>query len=147
MSERIVNRYPVLNIQDAPTSGRIEFHQKAAPQLKGLWAAWKAKDLVKLILTFDGSFVPRFQRGSTTKLSNHSFGSAFDINYEWNQLKHTPCFKGIKGSVRELVAIANEYGFFWGGHFNSRRDGMHFEVAKILTESELQALATKLKTV
>jgi hypothetical protein len=33
--------------------------------------------------------------------------------------------------VRELVEIANEWGFYWGGHF-TRKDGMHFEIAKIL---------------
>jgi hypothetical protein len=38
---------------------------------------------------------------------------------------------GQHGSVRELVSIANEHGFFWGGHFDKRRDGMHFEVAVI----------------
>ncbi|MGH8628263.1 MAG: M15 family metallopeptidase [Gammaproteobacteria bacterium] len=30
-----------------------------------------------------------------------------------------------------MVPIANAFGFFWGGHF-SRRDGMHFEVARVL---------------
>jgi len=29
----------------------------------------------------------------------------------------------------KLVPIANELGFYWGGHF-TRRDGMHFELAK-----------------
>jgi len=43
-----------------------------------------------------------------------------------------PALVGQKGSVRELVPIANENGFFWGGHFNDRLDGMHFEIAKIL---------------
>jgi hypothetical protein len=38
---------------------------------------------------------------------------------------------GQKGCVRELVPIANEFGFYWGGHF-SRMDGMHFEIAKLL---------------
>jgi len=31
--------------------------------------------------------------------------------------------------VRELVASANELGFFWGGHFSQPKDGMHFEFA------------------
>lgn len=35
-----------------------------------------------------------------------------------------------KGSVRELVPIANEHGFYRGGHF-SRRDGMHVELAQL----------------
>jgi D-alanyl-D-alanine carboxypeptidase len=29
--------------------------------------------------------------------------------------------------VRELVEIAYQHGFYWGGHF-SPLDGMHFEV-------------------
>jgi hypothetical protein len=36
--------------------------------------------------------------------------------------------------VRELVPIANAFGFYWGGHFGAGRvDGMHFEVAKVLS--------------
>lgn len=84
-------------------------------------------DLRRLLFTFDGSFVPRYQRGSTKALSNHSWGTAFDVNYEWNQLGHTPAYRGQKGSVRELVPLANQHGWYWGGHFRSRPDGMHFE--------------------
>ncbi len=131
------------NITGAPSNGKMEFHRFAVPQLQGLWNAWQSKDLLKLILTFDGSFAPRFIRGSRTVLSNHAFGSAFDINYQWNKLSHIPALVGQKGSVRLLVPIANDYGFYWGGHFNSRKDGMHFEVAKILSSAELDALKAK----
>ena len=70
-------------------------------------------------------------RGSRTTLSNYAWGTAFDINVPWNARGTVPALCGEKGSVRELVAIANEHGFYWGGHF-SRRDGMHFEVARVL---------------
>lgn len=136
---------PQLNGVDmgGPTcSGKIKFHRLAVAQLQGMWAAWEAAGLLDRVLTYGGSFVPRFIRGSTHSLSNHTFGSAFDINVAWNQLGHEPAAKGQEGSVRELVPIANEYGFYWGGHF-SRRDGMHFEVSRILTQQELQALALK----
>jgi len=88
--------------------------------------------LLSKIFTWDGSFVPRFQRGSTTKLSNHAFGSAFDINAAFNPLGALPPLIEQKGSVRELVEIANANGFYWGGHFDSRKDGMHFEIAKLM---------------
>jgi len=29
------------------------------------------------------------------------------------------------------VSIAHDHGFYWGGHFAKRRDGMHFEVAEV----------------
>jgi peptidoglycan hydrolase-like protein with peptidoglycan-binding domain len=129
-------------------SGKMEFHQKASAQLQGLWKAWKAQDLVRFILTFDGSFVPRLIRGAPLvkdfrKLSNHAFGSAFDINANLNPLGTTPALISQKDSVRLLVPTANDYGFYWGGHFSTRKDGMHFEVAKILNATELAALATK----
>jgi len=113
-------------------SSAVSFHKLAAPQLRKLWSDWEKAGLMHLVLIWGGSFVPRFVRGSTKTLSNHAFGSAFDINMEWNRLNMLPALVGQKGSVRELVPIANENGFFWGGHFNDRLDGMHFEIAKIL---------------
>lgn len=108
------------------------FNRKAAPQLQALWAAWEKAGLLDRILTFDGSFVPRLIRGSQASLSCHAFGAAFDINAAFNPRDRIPATIDKKGSVRELVTIANAHGFFWGGHFRTRLDGMHFEVAKLL---------------
>jgi hypothetical protein len=83
------------------------------------------------VLIYDGSFVLRFVRGSRTTLSNHSFGSAFDINERYDKLSRRPAIVGQKGSIRELVPIANKWGFYWGGHYETRPDGMHFEIAFI----------------
>lgn len=116
---------------DIKGSDKVQFHKKAANQLVKLWQDWADAGLTNLVLTWGGSFVPRFIRGSRTELSNHAFGSAFDINVEWNLLGTMPALVGQKGSVRQLVTIANDNGFYWGGHF-ARLDGMHFEIAKIL---------------
>jgi hypothetical protein len=115
-----------------PSSGRMRFHRKAEEQLKSMWAAWEQAGLLALVLTYDGSYNARFIRGSRSVLSNHAYGSAFDINTRWNPLGAVPALAGEEGSVRELVSIANEHGFYWGGHFNNRPDGMHFEVARLL---------------
>lgn len=114
------------------SSGRMRFHKKGVEQLKSMWAAWEAAGLLELVLTYEGSYMARFIRGSRTTLSNHAYGTAFDINLQWNRLGQIPAAAGKHGSVRELVPIANEHGFFWGGHFKNRPDGMHFEVAKLL---------------
>jgi peptidoglycan hydrolase-like protein with peptidoglycan-binding domain len=119
-------------ISGAPASTSIRFHKRAADQVRDLWRAWEKAGLLDLVLTWDGSFTPRFVRGSTSVLSNHSFGTAFDINAAWNALGSRPPLVEQRGSVRELVQIANKYGFFWGGHFRDRADGMHFEVARDL---------------
>lgn len=118
-------------IQGASSSGAVRFHQLAAKQLQGLFRAWSKARVLDQVLTWDGAFVARFIRGSTTVLSNHAFGSAFDINAAFNRLGSEPAFPGEKGCVFELVSIAHDHGFYWGGHFDKRRDGMHFEVAEI----------------
>ena len=115
-----------------PSSGTLYFHRLAAEQLTNLWKAWEDEGLLDLVLTFDGGYAPRFIRGSTRVLSNHAFGTAFDINARWNGLGAVPALVGQEGSVRALVKVANRFGFYWGGHFKNRPDGMHFEVARIL---------------
>ncbi len=109
--------------------GKVPFHAKAADQLKALWTAWEEAGLLPLVNGWAGSWVPRFVRGSRVYLSNHAWGTAFDINVPWNALGAQPALVGQKGSVRKLVPLAHEHGFFWGGHFPGRPDGMHFEVA------------------
>jgi peptidoglycan hydrolase-like protein with peptidoglycan-binding domain len=118
-------------VRGAPSSGRVRFHRLVADQLERLWAAWDAAGLLARVLSWEGSFNARFVRGSRVNLSNHAFGSAFDINYNWNKLGQRPALVGERGSVRELVPIANDHGFYWGGHFANRPDGMHFEIAVI----------------
>ncbi|WP_203423108.1 M15 family metallopeptidase [Sinorhizobium sp. BG8] len=110
----------------------MRFHRAAERQLTALWLEWESSGLLDRILTYDGAYVPRFQRKSKTKLSNHAFGTAFDINAAFNPLGAEPALMGQKGCIRELVSIANKHGFYWGGHFLVREDGMHFEVAKLL---------------
>lgn len=118
-------------IAGAPESGKVRWHRAAAPQLLALWRAWEEAGLLHLVKTWDGSFVPRFVRGSRASLSNHCFASAFDINASFNSLGTRPALVGRAGSVRELVPLANQFGFFWGGHYNRRADGMHFEIARL----------------
>lgn len=119
-------------VAGAPASLKILFHRKAAGQLQALFAAWEGAGLTGRILSFDGAYNPRFVRGKAAEqsLSNHAFGTAFDINAEWNGLGREPAPGGAMGSVYELVPLANDHGFYWGGHFSKRRDGMHFEFAK-----------------
>lgn len=105
----------------------VPIHTAVAHSFLELWSAWGRAGLVEHVRTWNGSFVPRFIRGSSTTLSNHSWGTAFDLNARWNRLGTVPALRGEPGSVRDLVAIANDHGWYWGGHFK-RRDGMHFEI-------------------
>ncbi len=126
-------------------NGKVRCHQLAAPLLRKLFEAWEAADLLHLVMSYEGCFVPRYKRrqappgtgghsekksADVSALSNHSFGSAFDINFIDNQLGAVPALCGRRGSTRELVEAANGIGFFWGGHFGTQ-DGMHFEISKV----------------
>ena len=112
----------------------MRFHKACEYQLVKMFERFEKENLHTRILSFAGAFYPRFIRGSRSQLSNHSWGTAFDINVPQNGLGKKPAMIGEKGCVRELVQIANECGFYWGGHF-SRMDGMHFEIAKIINEN------------
>ncbi|MGI8542539.1 MAG: M15 family metallopeptidase [Aridibacter sp.] len=114
-----------------PPDNSIYFHKKGEEQLKAAFDEIEAKGLTNRIISWGGSFYPRMVRGSSTKLSNHSYGTAFDINVPQNYLNQKPAAIGQKGCLIELVPIFNKYGFFWGGHYNSRLDAMHFELAVI----------------
>lgn len=126
-------------------NGKVRCHKLAAPVWIELFKQWEKDDLLHLILSYAGCFVPRYKREqappgagghglrSSTEveeLSNHSFGSAFDINVTDNGFRSVPALCGRRGSTRELVASANRIGIYWGGHFRTQ-DGMHFEISQL----------------
>lgn len=117
-------------VEGAHSKGIVSFHRAGVDALKRTFEQWEAEGLIHLLRSWAGSFVPRFIRGSRTILSNHAYGTAFDINVPWNPLGARPALVGKPGSVRELVPIAQENGFAWGGHYRRRPDGMHFELVK-----------------
>jgi hypothetical protein len=122
--------------------GYVRCHSFAAEHIAALFEAWDKADLLHLIAVYEGCFVPRYKRkqspgdeaqperrsADVDQLSNHSFGSALDMNYEQNQFPAQPALCGEFGSTRELVEAASGLGFYWGGFFE---DGNHFELARI----------------
>jgi len=120
-----VNIPQLKNVKGAPKDCNIYVHKKAAEAIKAMFAEFETAGLLKYLLSWDGSFYPRMVRGSTKTLSNHTFGTAFDINARWNPLGVTPATG--TGTVEPLVEIANKHGFFWGGDYIKRADPMHFE--------------------
>jgi peptidoglycan hydrolase-like protein with peptidoglycan-binding domain len=123
-------------VYGAPKSGRVLWHQAAKDQLRGLFQAWEDEGLIHLVKSWAGSWNPRFVRGSRSVLSNHAHATAFDINVPGNRFGRRPALVGEEYSVRLLVPIAHEFGFWWGGHgwppSYERKDGMHFEVCRII---------------
>ena len=105
-------------------SGRFRTHKKAAPLFTALFQAWEQADLLHLIMSYEGCFVPRYKRNqapagsgghglleskNVPALSNHSFGSAFDIKLPDGETAHTACL-GF-GLERVVMALFKTHGF------------------------------------
>ena len=75
----------------------------------------------------DWGYCFRNIRGSSDKLSNHSSGTAVDLNAVDHPLGKSGTFPNEK--VPMIRALAKKYGMIWGGDFRSRPDEMHFEIA------------------
>lgn len=112
------------------STGNIAVNRLCVKQFVDFFNLVEKAKLISRIITFDGSWNPRFVRGSSTYLSNHAWGTAFDINAGYNPLGTIPKNIGQQGSVVELLDIATQCGFAWGGNMK-RPDGMHFEIAKL----------------
>lgn len=117
-------------VWDVPTELEIGFIPKKLycnkDMVEPLSKAFKAlidSGHVKELKTWDGCFNIRKKRGLASS-SLHSWGLAIDVNAFENGLNVTP--KLSPGFVKCFT----DNGFIWGGMFK-RKDGMHFELAKI----------------
>ena len=81
------------------------------------------RGFVKELKTWDGCFNIRKKRGLTS-MSLHSWGIAIDVNAAWNGLGKTPTLSA------GFVKCFTDAAFDWGGTW-TRKDGMHFQLAKI----------------
>jgi hypothetical protein len=121
---------PLGALAAAEGADKATFHRLVAPRFQELVEAWERAGVLQDVLTWNGSYAARFIRGSRVNLSAHAWASAFDVNIAHNRLGAEPAKLGQKGSVLRLVSIAEAHGFYWGGRF-SRKDGQHFELAKL----------------
>lgn len=114
------------NVLGVPKGCRVQVNVAASEPIQQLFSVWEQEGLLPLVLRWGGCWAPRYVRRSIGTLSSHAWGTAFDINAPWNGLGRVPAAIGSKGSVLPLVKVANQLGFWWGGHWD-RPDGMHFE--------------------
>lgn len=110
-----------------PILGNVTCNKLLFPQLRAALEEIVATGLADTIRPdeYAGCYYPRFIAGST-KLSNHAFGLALDLNTSTNG-------RGIPGDMdRTVVAIFKKWGFAWGGDWNYT-DPMHFEMNALVS--------------
>jgi hypothetical protein len=106
---------------------KIRCAEAVAPLIVGF-----CKDFNELIEPLDGGqlddwgYAFRMVRGTTDKLSNHSSGTAIDLNATKHPLGKVGTFPAEK--VPMIRALARKYGLFWGGDYQKRKDEQHFEI-------------------
>ena len=103
-----------------------EFHELIEPIDEGTFDDW--------------GYCYRMVRGDATKLSNHSSGTAIDLNATHHALGKIGTFPAEK--VPMIRALAKKYGLKWGGDYKNRKDEMHFEVE--VTHAKAKALISSL---
>jgi hypothetical protein len=75
----------------------------------------------------DWGYCYRMVRGTTDKLSNHSSGTAIDLNASKHPLGKAGTFPAEQ--VPMILALTKKYGLAWGGSYKHRVDEMHWELA------------------
>jgi len=88
-------------------------------------------DLYALLGTA-GMLCCRYQRGSSTAISNHSWGTAIDLKIAG--VLDTRGDGKVQYGLTLIAPIFNKYGWYWGAGFHTE-DAMHFEGGRALTES------------
>jgi hypothetical protein len=89
-----------------------EFHESVEPIDQGQLDDW--------------GYAFRMTRGSNKVLSNHSSGTAIDLNAIKHPLGKSNTFDKQQRNTIKLLII--KYGLVWGGNFKRRKDDMHFEI-------------------
>lgn len=84
----------------------------------------------------DWAYCYRPVRGQDKLLSNHSSGTAIDLNASKHPLGKEHTFTGIQEvKIKELV---KKYGLRWGGSYKTRKDEMHFEIIETPEQIKLR---------
>ena len=107
----------------------IKFHKDAAGQLQKAFAEVERQNLLERITTWCGSYSPRTARSSSSVLSAHALGIAFDLNCA--QLPYGTTSGKIYDTTATVAAVMEKYGLIWGGHFTPQ-DPTHFQVTRLM---------------
>ena len=127
------------------SSIKIRCAEKVAPLLVALCA-----DFHKLVEPIDEGtldswgYAFRPIRGQTETLSNHSSGTAVDLNANAHPLGKRETFTmEQETTVRQIAA---KYGCRWGGDYKNRADEMHFEISLTPKQAKERITALGLDT-
>ena len=111
------------------TAFAAEFHAQVEPIDEGIYDDW--------------AYAYRDVKGSNSVLSNHSSGTAIDLNATKHVLGAEDTF--TKKQIKIIKELCKKYGIRWGGNYKGRKDEMHFEIVESPDEVKARIKNMKLK--
>jgi len=128
-------KYPKEIKEFIPQLGEsIYINKDLQPQYEFFLRTLIVRSLHTEITENDQCFMPRYQRGSTTAISKHTWAIAVDLNPTHNPIFNTreQCIaKGLKPFSKEFIQCVRDCGLISGADFGDRPDLMHIELANI----------------
>jgi hypothetical protein len=107
------------------TKCNIQLHRLMAPLFEHCLGIALARTKYKVRML--GGFVPRHMRHDPKfPLSIHSWGAAFDVNWDTNPMTS----KLVTDLPTGFISAFTDNGWEWGGAWRSVKDAMHFQYAK-----------------
>lgn len=134
-----------LHTWEIPGVGRLRLRNGSAGFLLAHLALWfdgKIEDVDNPKLLDDWGYAYRPVRGYSETLSNHSSGTAMDLNATQHVLGKENTFS--KQEEDQILRRVNNFYsncIRWGGEYRGRKDEMHFEIDKPLDPVEKKARA------
>lgn len=126
-----------------PTRTRIRLRHGSAGFLLvhlALWFDRRLEDLDEPLLD-DWGYAYRPVRGYSTTLSNHGSGTAEDLNATDHPLGAEHTFTAAESAAIRRRLELYDGCIRWGGDYQGRKDSMHFELDRPLTDCERVARA------
>jgi len=111
------------------TDLKLRVAKAVAPLLIGFAAEFhKLVEPIDATKTLDDwGWCYRKVKGSNTVVSNHSSGTALDLNAQSHPLGAVGTFNDEQ--VKIINRLCRKYGLRFGGNYRNRKDEMHFEIA------------------
>lgn len=107
------------------TKCNIQLHYKVAPLFEACLAEAMRRAPKYRVRMLGGHNARHMMHDPKKPLSLHSWGCAFDINWDKNPVAPTL----VTDLPPEFVAAFTEQGWNWGGAWKSVKDTMHFQYA------------------
>ena len=117
----------IINEQGVRTNMNLTVHKGVADDVKKIFKEIADIGFICIASQCGGYNYRKVTGGSS--LSQHSYGTAIDINWDYNPYSKNSNYKCPESKYKitpNVVNIFANYGWSWGGNWTTPKDYMHF---------------------